>query len=304
MSLMFLDSFPWYMSPSRDFMLYKRDTLELLPSIPDNSVDLIFADPPYFLSNGGTTCQSGKRVEVHKGEWDKSQGADENHAFNRRWLEECQRILSPDGSIFVSGTHHVIFSIGFAMQQLDMKILNDIAWYKVNPPPNLACRYFTHATETIIWASKNQTSRHFFDYQAMKEENGGKQMQSLWSITPPKKSEKRFGRHPTQKPISLLLRILAAASREGDLVLDPFMGSGTTGVAAAITGRRFIGVELNEEYLDLARQRYEFRDEEQEQKLDKTFKRQKTMAAKTITSEARKPRKRRPSTSDLFSPEE
>ncbi|MBU1238796.1 site-specific DNA-methyltransferase, partial [Myxococcota bacterium] len=166
MSFMFLDAFPWYMSPERDFTLYKRDTLELLPSIPDQSVDLIFADPPYFLSNGGTTCQSGRRVEVHKGEWDKSQGADENHAFNKEWLAQCQRILKPDGSMFVSGTHHVIFSIGFAMQQLDMKILNDISWYKVNPPPNLACRYFTHATESIIWASPSQRSRHYFDYQA------------------------------------------------------------------------------------------------------------------------------------------
>ncbi len=254
--------FPWFMSEKRDFLLYRQDALEMLPRIPDHSVDLIFADPPYFLSNGGTTCQSGRRVSVDKGEWDQSMGIEQNHAFNRAWLSECRRILKPEGSLFVSGTHHVIFSIGFAMQQLDMKILNEITWYKVNPPPNLACRTFTHATEKIIWATPDASSRHYFDYQSMKEENGGKQMQDVWSITPPRKQEKRFGRHPTQKPLELLMRIVRAASPEGALVLDPFSGSGTTGIACALLGRRFIGIELNPEYLEIARARYLHIDEE------------------------------------------
>lgn len=254
--------FPWFMSEKRDFSLYCQDALELLPRIPDHSVDLIVTDPPYFLSNGGTTCQSGRRVPVDKGEWDQSMGIEQNHTFNTTWLAECKRILKPEGSLFVSGTHHVIFSIGFAMQQLEMKILNEITWYKVNPPPNLACRTFTHATEKIIWAAPNTTSRHYFDYHAMKEENGGKQMQDIWAITPPRRQEKRFGRHPTQKPLELLLRIVRAASPEGALVLDPFSGSGTTGIACALLERSFIGIELNPEYLEIAKQRYLHIDEE------------------------------------------
>ncbi|MBN2722566.1 MAG: site-specific DNA-methyltransferase [Deltaproteobacteria bacterium] len=289
----FLDAFPWYMSDSRDFMLYRQNSLDVLPTIPDSSIDLIFADPPYFLSNGGSTCKSGKRASVDKGEWDVSKGPDENHTYNLEWLAECKRILKPGGSIFVSGTHHVIFSIGFGMQQLDMKILNEISWYKVNPPPNLACRYFTHATESIIWASKEQSSRHYFNYHAMKEENGGKQMQSLWSITPPRKIEKRFGKHPTQKPLSLLKRIITAASRPGDTVLDPFSGSGTTGIAAALLDRKFIGIEMNDEYLGIAKQRYLFRDEEESQVLTKTFrsKESKSVAAKTVKKSTKKPEK-------------
>ncbi len=278
-----LIGFPWYMSENRDFMLYRQNSLEILPTIPDASVDLIFADPPYFLSNGGVTCQSGRMVSVDKGDWDESQGINKNHEFNLAWLSECKRILKPSGSMFVSGTHHVIYSIGFAMQQLDMKILNDISWYKVNPPPNLACRYFTHSTETIIWAAPSADSRHYFDYHAMKEENGGKQMQSFWAICPPRKSEKRHGKHPTQKPLELLQRIVKAASRPGDLVLDPFSGSGTTGVACAMLGRRYMGIELNPEYLAIARDRYLSLEEEQvQEERQKTFRKTGPIAARTL----------------------
>ncbi|MBU1411968.1 site-specific DNA-methyltransferase [Myxococcota bacterium] len=278
-----LIGFPWYMSDKRDFMLYRQNSLEVLPTIPDCTVDMIFADPPYFLSNGGSTCQSGKRVAVHKGEWDQSSGATENHEFNLNWLRECKRILKPDGTMFVSGTHHVIFSIGFAMQQLDMKILNDITWFKVNPPPNLACRYFTHATESIIWAAPSPQSRHYFDYHAMKEENGGKQMQSIWSIQSPRKHEKRFGRHPTQKPLELLMRIVRASTRPGDLVLDPFSGSGTTGIACALLDRRFMGIELDPEYLGIAKQRYLTLDEELHvEERAKSFRKPAPLAARTL----------------------
>lgn len=235
--------------------LYQGNCLEVLAQLPAQSVDLIFADPPYFLSNGGVTCQSGRMVSVHKGQWDVSRGAEENHAFNRRWLAACQRVLTPNGSIFVSGTRHVIFSVGYAMQQLGFKMLNDIAWFKVTPPPNLSCRYFTHATETILWASRDGKSKHFFAYQEMKAENGGKQMQSLWSLRPPAKAEKRFGKHPTQKPLRLLERIVRAASEADALVLDPFNGSGTTAVACARLGRRYIGIEMDPNYLALTAQR-------------------------------------------------
>jgi site-specific DNA-methyltransferase (adenine-specific) len=247
----------YYCSESGDFVLYRGDCRQILARMPDETVDLIFADPPYFLSNGGITCQSGRMVSVNKGHWDRSQGVNQMHEFNVEWLRECQRVLKPNGSIFVSGTRHVIFSVGFAMQQLGYKVLNDIVWYKVIPPPNLCCRYFTHGTETILWAAKNAKSKHYFDYQTMKADNGGKQMQNLWNITPPLKAEKRFGKHPTQKPIALLERIVVAASPQGALVVDPFNGCGTTGVACARLGRDYIGVELESEYLDRSVMRYE-----------------------------------------------
>ncbi|QED23445.1 DNA-methyltransferase [Candidatus Deianiraea vastatrix] len=229
--------------------------IEEMTKIPDFSVDVIFADPPYFLSNGGITCQSGVAVSVNKGKWDKSMGVNENHEFNKKWLKECQRILKKDGTFWVSGTHHVIFSIGFAMQELGFKILNDISWEKPNPPPNLSCRYFTHSTETIIWAAKNEKSKHYFNYDEMRKINGGKQMKTVWSILPPKNSEKTHGKHPTQKPLELLERIILASSKEGDVILDPFMGSGTTGVAAIKHKRQFIGIEMDEGYIELAKRR-------------------------------------------------
>ncbi len=245
----------YYVSDSGQQMLMQGDCLDVMGKLPAESVDLIFADPPYFLSNGGITCQSGKMVKVDKGKWDRSRGAEENHEFNRTWLEACQRVLKPNGTIFVSGTRHVIFSVGFAMQQLGYKMLNDIAWFKVTPPPNLSCRYFTHSTETILWSARDLNSKHYFDYPLMKEENGGKQMKSLWSIKPPYKSEKRFGKHPTQKPVTLLSRIIRAASQPGDLVLDPFNGSGTTGVVAAALDRAYVGVELDDKFLELSANR-------------------------------------------------
>ena len=239
------------------FTLLQGDSLELLERLPDAQFDLIFADPPYFLSNDGVTCQGGRMVSVNKGAWDRCQGALDNHAFNLRWLEQCQRLLKPHGSIWVTGTQHVIFSLGFAMQTLGFRLLNDIAWFKVNPPPNLSCRYFTHSTETILWAARDERARHTFNYQHMKQLNGGKQMKNLWSITPPKKSEKLEGRHPTQKPLELLERIILASTNPGDHILDPFSGSATTGIAALQHGRRYVGIEREEDYLALSRRRFE-----------------------------------------------
>jgi len=243
---------PFYASPDDSLRLYQADALELLRRMADESVDMIFADPPYFLSNGGITCVNGRMVKVDKGGWDKSTGITGDHNFNLLWLAQCRRLLTPNGTLWVTGTSHNIHSVGYALQVLDYKILNDIAWYKVNPPPNLACRYFTHATETILWAAKSVKSRHTFNYADMKQQNGGKQMQSLWQIMPPGKSEKRHGKHPTQKPEALLKRIVEASTHPGELVLDPFCGSATTGVACARLGRRFVGIEREMEYLALA----------------------------------------------------
>lgn len=251
---------PVFSDDDRAARLYQADALELLPRFAPESFDLVFADPPYFLSGGGMTCQSGKRVSVNKGAWDEPTTLAAMHEFNRVWLAACYRLLKPNGTLFVTGTHHNIHSAGFALLELGYKILNDIAWHKVNPPPNLSCRYFTHATETILWARKNTPdARHYFDYAAMKTDNGGKQMQSLWHIAPPPPREKRYGKHPTQKPEALLDRIIRAATREGDAVLDPFCGSGTTGVVCARLRRGFVGIDREPEYL--ARAAARMRDE-------------------------------------------
>ncbi|MDO8682070.1 MAG: site-specific DNA-methyltransferase [Armatimonadota bacterium] len=244
-----------FSDPDHNLRLYHGDALHLLSKCKRELFDLVFADPPYFLSNGGITCHSGRMVSVNKGHWDEGRSFEEMHKFNLIWLRECQRVLKPNGTIFVSGTSHNIHSIGFAMQTLGFKILNDIAWHKVNPPPNLSCRYFVHATETIIWAKRDDKARHLFNYEEMKsigDPTKGKQMQSLWRITPPGKNEKRYGKHPTQKPEALLDRIIRAASNPGDCILDPFCGSGTTGVVAARLKRGFIGFELDQEFIDLS----------------------------------------------------
>jgi site-specific DNA-methyltransferase (adenine-specific) len=246
---------PAFHDPKHHIEIYQGDCREILAVMPAESVDLIFADPPYFLSNGGITCHAGRMVSVNKGAWDRSQGAEANHQFNREWLAAAQRVLKPNGSIWVSGTSHVIHSVGFAMQQLDFKLLNDVSWVKPNPPPNLSCRYFTHATETIIWAAKNKKSRHTFNYKLMREWNRGKQMKSVWEIYPPATWEKKFGKHPAQKPVALIERILLASSNEGDLVPDPFMGSGTTLVAAFRTHRFALSIESESTSVNLALQR-------------------------------------------------
>jgi len=243
---------PAFHDPRHHITIYQGDCLEILAALPASSVDLIFADPPYFLSNDGITCHAGRMVSVNKGSWDRSRGPEVNHQFNTAWLAACQRVLKPDASIWVSGTSHVIHSVGFAMQQLGFKLLNDISWVKPNPPPNLSCRYFTHATETVIWAARDKKSRHKFNYKLMKQMNAGKQMKSVWTIPPPEPWEKKFGKHPTQKPLALLERILLASSSEGDLLLDPFLGSGTSALAAIRLRRRAIGCEFSADFLTLS----------------------------------------------------
>jgi site-specific DNA-methyltransferase (adenine-specific) len=255
-----------------DWALVNGDCLEALESLPPCSVDLVFADPPYHLSNGGTTCKGGRRVSVDKGAWDASNGIQADHDFQKRWLSACRRVLKPSGTLWVSGTQHVIFSVGFAMQELGFHLLNTVTWYKPNAAPNLACRFFTHSTEILLWASpmRLRPLPHRFNYKDMKAENGGKQMRDLWaiherpeaggeqvvwSLPTPGPREKTHGRHPTQKPLGLLERVIAASAGAGDLILDPFCGSGTTGVAAVRAGCRFLGVERDPAYLDLSARR-------------------------------------------------
>lgn len=239
------------------------DCFQVLRKVKAESVDMIFADPPYFLSNNGITCQNGKMVSVNKASWDKIEENNvshlrEKHAFNRRWIRMCKRILKPNGSIWISGTLHNIYSIGMALEQEGFKIINNITWQKTNPPPNLACRCFTHSTETILWAKKNdKKARHLFNYQVMKDMNGGKQMKDVWTGSLTKASEKREGKHPTQKPEYLLERIILASTEAGQIVLDPFCGSGTTGVVALRYGRKFIGIDNCEEYLQITQKRLE-----------------------------------------------
>jgi site-specific DNA-methyltransferase (adenine-specific) len=247
----------YYEAPGAKLIL--GDSFRVLPRLPEKSVDVIFADPPYFLSNGGVSCHSGRQVIVDKGQWDKGMSASEKLAWNRRWLRRCRRVLKDNGTIWISGTFHNIYSIGVALELEGYSIINNITWVKPNPAPNLACRCFTNSTETVLWARKQLTpkkkGKHYFDYGLMKQENGGKQMKDVWVLPLPRKAEKEFGHHPTQKPLSLLTRIVEASTKPGDLVLDPFCGSGTTGVACVKLNRQFIGVDISEAYLAIAKNR-------------------------------------------------
>lgn len=254
---------PYYQATN--FTLYHGDCLHVLADLKDNSVDMIFADPPYNLSNGGFTVHAGKRVSVHKGDWDKSSGLEHDLDFHAKWIAACRRVLKPGGTIWISGTYHSIYQCGYALQKNNYHILNEIAWYKPNAAPNLSCRFFTASHETVIWARKEKKAKHVFNYKHMKEgewpedtlKKPATQMRSVWSIITPKKSEKIFGKHPTQKPINLLRRIVLASTKEGDLIVDPFTGSSTTGLAAHLYGRKFIGIDTEKQYLDLSIKRFE-----------------------------------------------
>ncbi|MEK7536960.1 MAG: DNA methyltransferase [Patescibacteria group bacterium] len=243
-----------------NFVLYHGDSLKLLQQLPENSIDMIFADPPYNLSNGGFTVHAGKRVSVNKGDWDKSNGFEEDLQFHINWISECKRVLKPRGTIWISGTYHSIYQCGYALQSLGYHILNDIAWFKPNASPNLSGRYFTASHETLLWARKDKKAKHTFNYNLMRTGKwpedlikvSDKQMRTIWSFITPQKEEKKFGKHPTQKPVALLERIILASTNKSDIVLDPFTGSSTTGLAAIKNGRKFIGIDAEKEYLDLS----------------------------------------------------
>lgn len=244
----------YYKSPNRDFTLLQGDCVELLNQF-EFKFDMIFADPPYFLSNGGISVQSGKQVSVNKGDWDRSQGFEKDNDFNRRWLSACRSHLKNDGTIWISGTYHNIFSVAQMLNELNFRILNVITWAKTNPPPNLSCRFFTHSTEFIIWARKDRKKKHYFNYELMKAINGGTQMRDVWSLPAIAKWEKSCGKHPTQKPLPLLARIILASTKENAWILDPFAGSSTTGIAASLLNRRFLGIDRETEFLELSKKR-------------------------------------------------
>ena len=245
---------PYFKSKDKAFILLKGDVFELLPQF-DFKFDMIFADPPYFLSNNGLTIKNGKIASVNKGKWDKSKGFEFINDFNRRWLKLVRNKMKENATIWISGTMHNIFSIGQILTELDFKILNIVTWQKTNPPPNFSCRYFTHSTEQIIWARKNAKIPHYFNYDLMKELNGGKQMKDVWVLPAIAKWEKSCGKHPTQKPFSVLTRIILASTKKGDWILDPFTGSSTTGIAANLLERKFLGIDIEKKYLEISKNR-------------------------------------------------
>ena len=245
---------PFFRSSDCAFSLLYGDCIELLKQF-SFKFDMIFADPPYFLSNGGISVQSGKIVCVDKGGWDKGGTPEYMDSFNRAWINECRAKLKDSGTIWISGTYHNIFSIANILTESGFKILNVITWVKTNPPPNISCRYFTYSTEFIIWARKSAKVPHCYNYDVMKRINGGKQMTDVWQLPAIARWEKLCGKHPTQKPLSLLVRIILASTNSGAWILDPFTGSSTTGIAANLLGRRFLGIDKEKEFLILSQNR-------------------------------------------------
>jgi len=259
----------------QNFTLFQGDCLEVLKKMKPESVDMIFADPPYNLSNGGFTCSGGKAVSVNKGDWDRSKGFDADALFNEAWLNACRRVLKPGGTIWVSGTYHNVYQVGYALQKLGYHILNEVCWFKPNASPNLSCRMLTASHETVIWARRDKKAKHYFDYRFTKEyfsrldsikkeglqmrdvwELGDSELPNVWRIPLTPKSEKCAGKHPTQKPVELLKRIINIASKPGDTILDPFNGSGTTGIVACALSRKYVGIDTENEYLDLTVKRF------------------------------------------------
>lgn len=245
---------PYFKSEDRNFYLLHGNSMEILPKF-DHKFDMVFADPPYFLSNNGLSIQSGKIASVNKGKWDKSHGFEYINDFNRKWLSLVREKMKDDATIWISGTMHNIFSIGQLLTELEFKILNVITWEKNNPPPNFSCRFFTHSTEQIIWARKKDKIPHYFNYELMKQLNGDKQMKDVWKLPAIARWEKSCGKHPTQKPLSVLTRLILASTKPNAWILDPFAGGSTTGIAANLTNRRFLGIDQEEEFLNISKKR-------------------------------------------------
>lgn len=239
---------PLYQTGNEEFTLFHGNTMELIGNI-DKKVDMIFADPPYFLSKNISKCINGTWKSFEKGEWDRATSQDNINAFNKKWLSACRNVLKDNGTIFVTGTYHNIFSVASCMVELGYKILNIIVWQKSDAKPTLSRNFFNFTTEYIVWARKNERISHYFNCELMEQLNGGARMSDVWRIPFLSSWEMKYGKHPTQKPLRLLYRIILASTHEGDTILDPFAGSCTTGIAANLLNRKFIGIDQSLEYL-------------------------------------------------------
>ncbi len=252
---------------ANEFTLLLGDSVEQLKHI-NEEVDVVFADPPYFLSQGVSRCINGTWKKFEKGEWDRVTNLESINAFNYKWLSACRDVMKDNGTIWVCGTYHNIFSVATCLSELGFKILNIITWQKSDAKPTLSKNFFNFTTEYIIWARKSVSKPHFFNCDLMTQLNGGARMTDVWRIPFVSSWEMRCGQHPTQKPLRLLYRILLASTREGDTILDPFAGSCTTGIAANLLGRRFIGIDQSKEFLDLGiRRKQEISDEKTAKKM-------------------------------------
>ena len=240
---------PYFSSDNKEFVLYQGDSMNLIGEV-GKQVDVIFADPPYFLSKNIARCINGTWKTFDKGEWDRVASFEKINLFNRQWLSACRKFLKNSGTIFVTGTYHNIFSVASCMQELGYKILNIICWQKTDAKPTLSRNYFDFTTEYIIWARKDEIHQHFFNCDLMEQLNGGKRMTDVWRIPFLSSWEMKCGKHPTQKPLRLLYRIILASTHQGDTILDPFAGSCTTGIAANLLDRKFIGIDQSKDFLD------------------------------------------------------
>lgn len=240
----------YYQSKDKNFCLYQGNSIQVLGQLKEQ-VDMIFADPPYFLSNGGKKIQGRRMVSVDKGDWDKADSLEYIDKFNQGWIDACNPLLKDNGTIWVCGTFHNIYSVEKCLKNAGFQIINIITWQKSDPTPTWGELHFNFSSEYIIWARKNPKSKHYFNYELMKELNGGVLMPDVWKLPTVGMWEKTCGKHPTQKPLRLLYRIVLASTRVGEVILDPFAGSCTTGIAANLLGRNFVGIDKSEDYLNL-----------------------------------------------------
>lgn len=238
-----------YFNENDNFILYDGDTNSVLSEM-NIQVDMIFADPPYFLSNQKKTTQFGKEKIRDKGEWDRVIPWEEINAFNKAWISKCRSVLKENGTIWICGTYHNIYSVEQSLIELGFKILNIVVWQKLDPPPTPYGGRLNFSAEYLIWARKNENVKHCFNYDLLKHMNGGIEMPDVWKFARPGFWERTCGKHPTQKPLRLLYRVIQTCTQENCLILDPFAGSCTTGIAANLLNRRFIGIDMNKDYLD------------------------------------------------------
>ena len=252
---------PYYKTPKGDFVLHKGDSRNVASILNGVRFDMVFADPPYFLSNGGFSVQAGKCVSVNKGDWDASHGLEADTQFNYQWVKGCRELLKESGTIWVCGSYHNIFSVVNVLTELDFRILNAVTWQKTNPPPNLSCRFFTHSTEILVWARKSKKVAHYYNYELMRKLAGDRQMTDVWRMPAIAPWEKTCGKHPAQKPLALVVRAILASTQKDDMILDPFAGSSTTGIAANMLGRKFVGIEQDAGFLKMSKARRILLDE-------------------------------------------